>query len=501
MFLYHPSIRQKITLGYFLGIIVIIGLSLFTLIELWYIEKKVHFGEIVTEFFDATLEMRRFEKNFFLYKKVEDYEEAILYLEKAMDILNKNKKEYENLAISVDIDRLKDNLNQYRLLMKQFSLLTDSNDDKRLSLVENAIREKGKEIINFAENISKVERSRIQSMLNSIRKFIVISILSFSIIGVVVGQILSRMVVKPLKNIETMMDEISRGKLKKITNISKDREIISLTRAFNKMLYELDLRQKHLVQREKLASLGTLISGVAHELNNPLSNISSSCQILIEEIDDTDNKFKRELLSQIDEQTDKAKKIVRSLLEFSRDRKFKREYLQLNKIIEETKQLLKGEIPSRISVNIEIPDEIAIFADKQRIQQAFLNLIKNAIDSIDNEGIVLIKAYKHFIKANIDEHCEFTKEQGNCTGECPIRTDTINIEISDTGSGIPLDVLTKIFDPFFTTKDVGKGVGLGLYIVQEIINEHDGCIGVCSEIGKGTTFLIKFPIREQTDAE
>jgi len=497
MFLYYPSIRRKITLGYFLGIIAIIGLSIFTLVELWYIEKKIHFGEIVTEFFDATLEMRRFEKNFFLYKKIEDYNETILYLEKALDILNKNSKDYKNLTISVDVDKLKDNLNQYRLLMKQFSILRNTEDDKRLSLVENAIREKGKEIINFAENISKVERLRIQVMLNTIRKFIIISILSFSIIGIVVGQILSRMIVKPLKNIETMMDEISKGKLKKITNISKDREIISLTQAFNKMLYELDLRQKHLVQSEKLASLGTLISGVAHELNNPLSNISSSCQILIEEFDDIDDKFKKELLSQIDEQTDKAKNIVKSLLEFSRDKKFKREYLQLSKIIEETKQLLKGEIPTRITVNIDVPDEITVFADKQRIQQAFLNLIKNAIESIDNEGTVSIKAYKHILKSNIDELCDYTKEQGNCTGECPIKTDTINIEIRDTGNGISPDILPKIFDPFFTTKEVGKGVGLGLYIVQEIIHEHDGCIGVCSEIGKGTTFLIRFPVREQ----
>ena len=101
------------------------------------------------------------------------------------------------------------------------------------------------------------------------------------------------------------------------------------------------------------------------------------------------------------------------------------------------------------------------------------------------------------LKGVIDERCDYQKNQGQCTGECPIKTDTIDIEIRDTGSGIPPEVLPKIFDPFFTTKDVGKGSGLGLYIVQEIIHEHDGCIGVCSEPGKGTAFIIRFPIKGQ----
>jgi two-component system NtrC family sensor kinase len=100
MFSYQSSIRQKITLGYYIGVMVIIGLSVFTLVELWYIEKKVRFAEVVTEFFDATLEMRRFEKNFFLYRQNEDYQENIHYIEKAMDILAKNASGYKNLAVS-----------------------------------------------------------------------------------------------------------------------------------------------------------------------------------------------------------------------------------------------------------------------------------------------------------------------------------------------------------------------------------------------------------------
>jgi len=101
MFTFHSSIRQKITFGYFFGVMVIISFSLFTLVEFWYIEKKVRFGEVVTEFFDATLEMRRFEKNFFLYKKMEDFHENIRYVKKATEILSKNVSGYKDLAVSV----------------------------------------------------------------------------------------------------------------------------------------------------------------------------------------------------------------------------------------------------------------------------------------------------------------------------------------------------------------------------------------------------------------
>jgi len=493
---FQSSIRKKITFGYYAGVAIIIAISVFTLIELWYIEEKVRFGEVVADFFDTTLEMRRFEKNYFLYRQEKDYEENLQYVEKAIAILDDNVSRYKNLTVSKQLNNLRDDLNTYQVLMKKFVTLANHADDAKTTLAENVVREKGKEISTIAENVSKIERQKIQNLLDMIRTIIIFSILIFSIVGIAIGQILSRMIVKPLKTLETMMEEISEGKLKSVNIRSKDREIISLISAFNKMLIELELRQKHLIQREKLASLGTLVTGVAHELNNPLSNISSSCQILIEEIEDADIAFKKNLLAQIDEQTDRAKQIVRSLLDFSRDKEFKRQAHPLKKLMEETIQLLKGHVPSRISIILDMPDQLTIFVDKQRIQQAFLNLIKNALDAIDAEGAIFIRACRHRLKGVIDERCEYQKNQGQCTGECPIKTDTVDIEIRDTGSGIPSEVLPNIFDPFFTTKDVGKGSGLGLYIVQEIVHEHDGCIGVCSEPGKGTTFIIRFPIKE-----
>ena len=495
MFKFHSSIRHKIIFTYYTGIVLIIGLAVLTLSELWYMEKKVRFGAVVTEVFDTTLEIRRFEKNFFLYEKNEDYRENIQYVEKAQEILNKNADDYKKLTIAPQLDKIGTDLQRYRLLMEKFSHLNKHGLSQRLEM-ESSIRETGKEIITIAEDVSKSERMRLQMVLSKTQKMLIYTIVFLSVMGFIIGQVLSKVVVKPLKSLEERMNQITEGKLRTVSIDSSDREIVSLTNAFNKMLKELELRQRHLVQREKLASLGTLLSGVAHELNNPLSNISSSCQILTEEIEDSDMKFKKELLSQIDEQTDRAKNIVRSLLDFSRDKEFKRELLSLKTLLDETIQFIKGDVPSRISVKLDVPDDLTIFADKQRIQQVFLNLVKNAVESIDAEGSVSIAACKHLLHGTIDERCDYQKNSGQCTGECPMKTDTLDIEIKDTGTGIPPEVLPKIFDPFFTTRDVGKGTGLGLYIVQEIIHEHGGCIGVCSELGKGTTFLIRFRIKE-----
>lgn len=498
MFKIYPSIRHKVVFGYYAGVAVIIGVFLFTIMELRSVEKKVKFGEMVSEFFDTTLEIRRFEKNYFLYEHTLDFRENMQYVMKAQQMIDKNLKDYRQLAVVAQLAKTKEYLGTYRQLMKQFGMLDKRNIDKREALKQE-IRAKGKEIITIAEGISKLERERLRIMLDTIQKLLILSVISFSLLGIIIGQILSRMVVKPLKSMEEKMRLISEGKLETVSIKSKDREIVSLTNAFNKMLKELELRQKHIVQSEKLASLGTLLSGVAHELNNPLSNISSSCQILLEELEEASPEYKRELLMQIDEQTDRAKNIVHSLLDFSRDKKFKKDKLPLKNLFEETILFIKGEVPTKVEIILNILDNICIFAYKQRIQQAFLNLIKNAIESITGEGNIFIKAWKQLHALETSEGAEariYERYRGKCTGKCPSEEDTIDIEISDTGKGISPDVLTKIFDPFFTTKDVGKGSGLGLFIVHEIIEEHGGCIGVDSEIGKGTSFLIRLPIKE-----
>ncbi len=514
MFNYKPSIRQKITLGYYAIVAMIIGLTVFTFLELRYIEKKIIFGEAISEFFDTTLEIRRFEKNFFLYEQRSDYLENVKYASQAQDIIDNNIRGFATVATSDQISTLQVNLKQYKELMERYAAMDKRNAAKQHPsssegrlMIEGKIRASGKNIITIAEEISKTERRSLQMLLNNSQRILIFSIMILSVTVIAIGQVLSRMVVKPLKSLEESMGIIAEGKFEQVAIDSKDREIVSLTKAFNKMLKELELHERHLIQSEKLASLGTLLSGVAHELNNPLSNISSSNQILMEEFKEArakhpagwplDPSFSLELIAQINDQTDRARNIVRSLLDFSRDREFKKEKLSLRNIFEETIQFVKGQVPTQIGITLAIADDIMIVADKQRIQQSFLNLIKNGIDAIGSgEGAITIKAEKHRVIDDIEDEKIGIYNYLKYRGKCTIEEDTVDIEIRDSGTGIPLDILPKIFDPFFTTKDVGKGSGLGLFIVHEIIEEHDGCIAVDSEPGKGTTFLIRLPVKE-----
>jgi two-component system NtrC family sensor kinase len=510
MIRYRHSIRQKIRTGYYAVVAIIAGLSAFTFLELSYLEKKITVGEVVADFFDATLEVRRFEKNYFLYEQRSDYAESIRYVTRVAELLEANSAGFAALSSSDNVSLLRENVRRYRDLMERYEQLIrrqqrhPAEGDAALKMqLEGGIRKTGKDIVTVAEEISKTERRSLQSLLTRSRHVLIISITVLIALVIAIGQALERMVVTPLKLMERNMERIAEGTFENIPIDSKDREVLSLTRAFNKMLRELELRQRHLVQTEKLASLGTLLSGVAHELNNPLSNISSSGQILGEELQHStipggqvtaDTGFLQELVQQINDQTDRARNIVRSLLEFSRDRDFKKQLLPLRELFEETIRFIKGQVPAAVSINLQVADELVLIADKQRIQQVFLNLLKNAAEAISGEGTITILARQHraIDKAGEDEGIyNYLRYQGKCT----LEDDTVDIEIRDTGSGIPQDVLPKVFDPFFTTKDVGKGSGLGLFIVHDIIEEHNGCIAVDSEPGKGTTFLIRLPLK------
>jgi two-component system NtrC family sensor kinase len=242
------------------------------------------------------------------------------------------------------------------------------------------------------------------------------------------------------------------------------------------------------MRTEKLASLGTMLSGVAHELNNPLSNIWSSCQILQEELGEADIEAQRELLAQIDTQSERARNIVRSLLDFARERRFKRESLELRALVEQSVAFLKGGIAAGVRLILDIPPDLRLAADRQRLQQALLNLIKNAVEAVGDAGEVVVAARLEHAKAE-----EETAGPVGCRVGHEVGGDYLHISVGDSGHGIPAELLPRIFDPFFTTKDVGHGMGLGLFIVYQVVEEHGGCIYASSEPDRGTTFHIRLP--------
>jgi PAS domain S-box-containing protein len=225
-----------------------------------------------------------------------------------------------------------------------------------------------------------------------------------------------------------------------------------------------------LAQSNKMASLGQLAAGVAHEINNPLSGILIDASLIMEELEE-DNPL-REDIKNIIEDTNRCKDIVKNLLAYSRQVEIKEETLDINSVIEQTFSLLQNHALLRnITIKKEFSEGMLLFkGDKNQIIQVFTNLIINAAQAIKDAGTIAVRTDRDKPKRKI------------------------YIEISDTGCGISDDVLPRIFDLFFTTKEEGKGTGLGLGTVQGIIEKHGGKIKVQETSPKGTTFQITLPL-------
>src|SRR3990172_8878727 len=238
---------------------------------------------------------------------------------------------------------------------------------------------------------------------------------------------------------------------------------------------EETMLREQLTQAEKLTSLGEILSGIAHELNNPLTGVLGYCELLQETSQD---KSMKEQLGKINDAAVRCKKIIENLLSFARQHKIEKKYCDINDIIKRTLELKVYQL--RID-NIDIyadlsPDIPKTMADTYSLQQVFLNLINNShIAMVDKKipGVLSIKS-----------------EQVN---------GVIRIIISDTGVGIAEESLSKIFNPFFSTREVGKGTGLGLSISYGIIKEHNGKISATSKPGVGTSFLIEIPVVHQME--
>lgn len=227
--------------------------------------------------------------------------------------------------------------------------------------------------------------------------------------------------------------------------------------------------EETLQQSEKLSSIGLLAAGVAHEVNTPLTGVSSYTQMLLGMVPETDPKHA--LLQKMQRQTDRATNIVGNLLNFSRTGNAEEfSEISVNKLLNDTLQLLEPQLrKSNIDIRKEYAEELpAIHGSGGRLQQVFTNLILNARDAMFETGTITLRTYSE-------------DENG------------VVIEVLDDGEGIPTENLKKVFDPFFTTKGVGNGTGLGLAVSYGIVQEHNGTIEVSSTEGKGTTFRLVFP--------
>ncbi|MEJ5351382.1 MAG: ATP-binding protein [Melioribacteraceae bacterium] len=388
-------------------------------------------------------------------------------------------------------------------------LANSLNDNQQYN--SQLIKFKGKEdelILDIAVpvlsgKVGKVRVGIIESFIqNDVQKTVNvfwIMVAVFLVVGIIGALVFANFITKPIKTIQNVADRIELSQIGKqqlpqirIREKFLDRikmlfraedEIDILADRFNQMIFRLDKAyrdlqnaQATLIQSEKLATVGTLTAGIAHEINNPLAGLQNCIRRIKNDPSNIEQNIK--YLVMMENAVEKIEKVVGNLLNFSRRQSSDFVSLSIDEIVENSLMLVNHRLEKlRISITknfqIYLPK---IKGNKNQLEQVMLNLFINSIDSIEEKINANPKAERRLILTAFQEN------------------DFVKIVVEDTGMGIPKDLIDKIFDPFFTTKHPGKGTGLGLSIVYNIIEAHNGKIYFESEEGKGTIVNLHLPI-------
>ncbi len=329
------------------------------------------------------------------------------------------------------------------------------------------------------------------------KRMIVSGIISVVVLSLLTGLLFTRLVNRPVDKLLAATKKAAQGDLDQEVRIQSSDELGELSNSFNHMITELkrsrdaieewtqtleqrvqertrELQQvqDQLIQAGKMAALGELAAGVAHEINNPLTGVLTFSSLMLKKVDE--NHLWKKDLENIVQQTTRCRNIVKGLLDFARQRKPDRKEWDIHFLIDRTVTLVENQARfQNITIVKEFNPHIpTLFVDGDQMQQVFMNIIINAADAMNGQkGTLTIKT---------------TSQDG-----------MVEVSFSDTGCGMNKEHLSKVFTPFFTTKETGKGTGLGLAISYGIIQSHGGKIEVESEIGKGSTFRIKLPIGKE----
>ena len=515
------SLQKKIILSFLISSALIAVFAIAGSVSFVEIRKEIRYLELSDSLRSKTLQLRRHEKNFLIYhekkeldsvydyigqiraiirdnrntrnadklqalnSKVEEYAATFngigqvdLHMRNELDSLAERSGKKALYAPIVESTFLESPLVNAELLKNVFGLKPDARAITLLIDLNARIitlRKEGEEILILSKNLDSSARDKVDQVIGYTQKAFVILFPLFLIVGLSALFIVSRSAVHQLKMITGAIEKAGKGDFSSLSVPHEQDEVGRLIDAFNRMEHDLierdrEIAQKNeeLLQSRKLASIGTLASGVAHELNNPLNNIYLSAQILSKEIGDQDScpGMVKETVTDIYAQTLRVKRIVSDLLEFSREKPPDLMLLNLMDIINGIvgQMVASGEIRD-VRYTGKAPAVVELRVDRYLIEQVFINLFTNAVQAMDGRG--------------------------ELTFEVQEKKDAILCRVSDTGPGIPPENIPRIFDPFYTTK--GRGTGLGLAIVYTIIEKHKGKITVESRLNKGTTFILTIP--------
>ena len=469
--LIRMTIRAQIVVAFVITFAFMAGIIAVNYEYIRRLSRSMQLFEVAGELNSTLLEMRRYEKNYFLYRQGFNYEENITYTNRLALILH---REEEGLVEAIGRDNYAQCLKyvgEYSAMMVQHREGTCGEGN--CAALENQIRGTGHNLLLLADEFLTRERRDIDRLLQQMTPLPLIGFLMLTLLSGFVLFFIGEKVIRPLARITRESEAVARGAFQRITPYGDSKnEIHHLVSAINRMMEELEKRQEQLIQSCKIASIGTLTAGIAHEINNPVNNISLILESLVEDGDNMDKEERARLYQEAMDQADRTSEIVKNLLEFSRASHPRLEDVDTGEVVDKTGRLVRNEMELRkIRFITEIqPGLPKVRMDKGCLQQVLLNLFMNAIQAMESEG-------------------ELRAKVGLADTPAEIR-----IDVTDNGPGIPPEYMDRIFDPFFTTKKEGVGTGLGLSVSYSIIQKNGGRIELESQPGQGAHFSIFLPV-------
>ncbi|WP_243358554.1 sensor histidine kinase [Fundidesulfovibrio terrae] len=446
-----------------IGLLVLTGV--FAVRDVGNLSASSRYMEIQERLNSSFLEMRLSEKNYFLFKDDLAIDDILVMVQAAgetLDSLNQDMvraiglQKYQDLRLA---------LGQYRQQVERIA--TGKSRDEAS---ENILREAGRRLMEVSNRLTEDERTKIGALITKTKQGMLASFLLILILAVFFTPLIYRRILASLNKVSQLAMDISEGRFRKIDGPVSSDELGAVIRAMNTMSEQLRLREDELVQSRKLNSLGILTAGVAHEITNPLNNISMIAQTYEAVYDILPREERIGFMRKVTAECERIQAIVINLLDFAKPKVASFLCGDVNDVVRRTLQLVRNMLDvSNIEVVLDLAEGLpCVRMDEHQICQVFVNIITNAIQAMSPGQTLAIR----------------TKPAPGYEG--------VVIDFQDTGKGIPPEILSNIFDPFFSTKGV-DGTGLGLSVSYGIIKNHLGTITAQSEVNKGTTFEIVLP--------